>query len=530
MVCEDAPACALCPPGQHSERAYGAARCVPWCAAGKYTVSGTYSPSEQSLGSGAAAAAAAAAVGAGAALAASVAGGSGAEQRAATESLAAAAVKQATKAPVASSFCLRCPAGKFTANTDLSHCVACPTGKFARAAGAVRCANCPAGKHALVARGSTSCAVCFSPALSALLSRGGGGCVACAAGRWFPAGMGARLEHGIGCVVCPAGRHRLGGSACPACPAGTYAAAPGAASCDRCAPGMDQGGDGATACKPCAPGRWWEAWRAPGRRCLACPEGKYAATFGGTSCAKCASGQHAAPAAAPTKCARCRPGRYGGSGASCASCPAGRFQDDGGADRCALCPSGRAQPARAARACAECAAGRRADGLGNVGCRAESGGAGGGGGAASPPSAGDARLRRGEKQNKQAAALAKLLRWNTQEMDFKKKATTTEDSARTKADEKESKSRAVEYAEQTAKKASADSVATERRAKRSPEALGKRDAAMIFKQLAALKKKGGANGAAVGGTMPAITPEQEAAFRAAFDAKKRKKGAGDQWR
>ena len=158
----------------------------------------------------------------------------------------------------------------------------------------------------------------------------------------------------------------------------------------------------------------------------------------------------------------------------------------------------RAQPARAARACAECAAGRRADGLGNVGCRAESGGGAGSGGATFPPSAGAARLRRGEKHNKQAAALAKPPRLNTQETDFKKKAKATDDAARKKADEKESKSRTVEYAEQTAKKASADSVATERRAKRSPEALGKRDAAMIFKHLAALKKKK-KRGATLGG-------------------------------
>ena len=59
---------------------------------------------------------------------------------------------------------------------------------------------------------------------------------------------------------------------------------------------------------------------------------------------------------------------------------------------------------------------------------------------------------------------------------------------RAATDEKDAKTRKAAYAAQALQKERADDAAAERHAKNNPEALGKRDAAMIFKRMAAKGK------------------------------------------
>ncbi len=305
--------------------------------------------------------------------------------------------------------CVVCPKGHYGQNAANPSCPPCPAGKYQDTDGQATCKNCPAGRTSPGAADNVGQCVPSSCGLGHHVAAGGG-CSACAAGKYISetthsltvctncaAGLYASSTKASTCATCELGQTSVAGSpSCFSCPVGQKGVNPAAPTCEDCTPGRYQDGDNSVECKSCPSGRWSNAKDtscdltgcaaglyleegrclecAPGYFrpeaghtygfCEPCESGRYAAGDGAAGCEPCAGGL-SSPNGAAECSIKCERGHYLESAESCAQCPEGLMQSSPAsfATACSACAAGHyATDER--DGCAECAAGKYAAGTG----------------------------------------------------------------------------------------------------------------------------------------------------------------------
>ena len=174
------------------------------------------------------------------------------------------------------SVCLRCSPGLFSNASGSTSCTNCSSGGYQTGSAASTCSLCLAGMFsALAGRTSTSvCVRCRAGQFSSVM--GSSSCFMCDFGT-YQTGSGSSA-----CRNCSAGSYGdalgSGNSVCSLCVAGTYStslAASSVSTCVQCPPGYVSsvvGSKSGTACSQCARGKFSSP---AGTACLACPSGTY---------------------------------------------------------------------------------------------------------------------------------------------------------------------------------------------------------------------------------------------------------------
>ena len=145
------------------------------------------------------------------------------------------------------------------------------------------------------------------------------------------------------------------GSACSACPAGTFKAVNGSSACLPCAAGEYSNWTAATTCHACPQNahsaQGWSGCKCnagyegpDGGNCTACPVGTVKSDFGSGTCVKCAAGNYSNTTAA-TACVECTVSTFSNTSGSttCISCPLG-FYSKKGSSNCSSCPATTPEP------------------------------------------------------------------------------------------------------------------------------------------------------------------------------------------
>ena len=163
----------------------------------------------------------------------------------------------------------------------------------------------------------------------------------------------------------------VSGSACVACPSGTYSPAStvlGVAACLNCLPGTYSASSASTTCATCAVGYY--AGSSGASTCTPCPGGSVSTVTGATTCALCSANTYALAGssicsfcsfglyspAGSQYCSNCQAGTYATSASVCTSCAAGSYSNSLGQTACAPCPAG-VYSSTGASSCSACAAG-----------------------------------------------------------------------------------------------------------------------------------------------------------------------------
>jgi hypothetical protein len=243
--------------------------------------------------------------------------------------------------------CVACGIGRFADTINTPACSSCPAGRYSGALGATSvsfCAECPPGTETPEAATSTDeCLQCAAGKFSSVLS--GFVCEFCVAGRY------ATGEAATSCELCGVGRYSTvinatSPSVCVACHEGRYGPSTGGSSLQD-------------SCLQCQAGRY--AALTGTASCTSCPNGRASSSVGASAvatCANCSSGRVALPAS--STCTACVAGKFAPVlQAVCLDCPAGTISlaAQHGAGSCALCTHGR-YSAAGGSACAACTAGR----------------------------------------------------------------------------------------------------------------------------------------------------------------------------
>eukprot|EP00741_Cyanophora_paradoxa_P019957 tig00021179_g19262.t1 len=239
---------------------------------------------------------------------------------------------EGTYMPDGSAACQRCPENTYADRTGMAgNCTACPAGTTA-SLDRRSCDPCPVSFYR--AADMSACDKCPSGTFNSRF--GAGACTPCAPGT-------ISREDGLSCTAaldllseCPAGRApSADGSACEACPDGSFAERLSTPFCSACPPGHVSNGQ-RTACTPCAPGQYL-----PGNStaCATCPVNSVSSTLAALACSVCALGSVSDPTS--TQCTLCPPGTFRGSANQtlCAPCGSGTYQPDYGSTECLPCPA-----------------------------------------------------------------------------------------------------------------------------------------------------------------------------------------------
>ena len=279
--------------------------------------------------------------------------------------------------------CAPCSAGKFKSVPGSEACSLCTSNTYSAATGAKTsstCAACPTGTNAPEGR-----SVCCEDANAqgsadggpdclcnaGFSGKGGGACVACAAGSFKPSlGEAPCTICGSGkyststaatnsslCTDCPVNATSASGSSSCTCKRGYSAGAAGA--CLACPVGSYKPSEGVAACTVCNAGKYSITEGSDAEtNCLACAAGKYSINPGAKtldSCVACAAGKFSTAIGASSQqaCQDCRAGKYSTTEGSdkesgCISCDAGTFSTETGADsrtKCLPSPSQSSLPA-----------------------------------------------------------------------------------------------------------------------------------------------------------------------------------------
>ena len=242
--------------------------------------------------------------------------------------------------------CRGCPTGFSSSGGQLEACTECSVGFFASALAGV-CQMCPAGQYQPTSGRSscTNCPVGYSS------SSGQSECTACSQGTVQP------VEGQSECDTCPAGKTTAGtgnsicsvtcdpqtpnvvNGVCVDCPMGVIYQD---GVCVPCAPGQTTRDN---VCEDCVPGRY-----ASGGVCKNCAAGRFTQDYAQISCKACAS------ATSSVQCDGCAAGLFQSPGGDCQTCPAG-YWSSARSERCAACIMGKYQSASGSSTCRSCAQG-----------------------------------------------------------------------------------------------------------------------------------------------------------------------------
>ena len=272
--------------------------------------------------------------------------------------------------------CQTCPAGSY-ADSSSNTCVQCPIGQYSPSEGRSACSTCPEGQTT-TALGSTSCSCDTANGYIAV----GDECrlkqYSCEAGNYWDETEGS-------CQTCEAGTFSASGANyCTACPYGYFNASAGAAVCQACPQGWTTSSNGMTKCDICADGWTMENGQCVttcpagqvynGSACEACPIGSFALK-GASSCTLCPQGWTTSAAGAFT-CDLCADGYqlnsstgncvhqdegvcdagWAWNGTECQPCPAGEYSE-GENSLCHKCAIGYYSTQEGSASCTRCPVG-----------------------------------------------------------------------------------------------------------------------------------------------------------------------------
>lgn len=272
--------------------------------------------------------------------------------------------------------CQTCPAGSY-ADSSSNTCVQCPIGQYSPSEGRSACSTCPEGQTT-TAFGSTSCTCDTANGYIAV----GDECrlkqYSCEAGNYWDETEGS-------CQTCEAGTFSASGANyCTACPYGYFNASAGAAVCQACPQGWTTSSNGMTKCDICADGWTMENGQCVttcpagqvynGSACEACPIGSFALK-GASSCTLCPQGWTTSAAGALT-CDLCADGYqlnsstgncvhqdegvcdagWAWNGTECQPCPAGEYSE-GENSLCHKCAIGYYSTQEGSTSCTRCPVG-----------------------------------------------------------------------------------------------------------------------------------------------------------------------------
>lgn len=314
--------------------------------------------------------------------------------------------------------CTPCKVSEYKEDVGSHDCEICPQGTYGDTTSATACTRCP-DQNQNSPQGSNSSLDCKCN--DGYNGPNGGTCVACAAGKYWVYGnlegtcvncVLGKYHHGIAvigdqCFDCPRNSNTASdasdditdctclpgfsgndGSACVACPAGTYKSLPGSGICDLCGvntysevlnatlPSTCHACDanaqslaGSNAAKACTCNAGWTG--PDGDTCTKCTAGKYKPSKGPYSCFSCQPGKYSAAtgAAAESVCMDCKSNSDSTEGASapeectctsgytlalnvsdCVECPVATYKEEQGnqVDRMPGMPDGNYQSFSAA--------------------------------------------------------------------------------------------------------------------------------------------------------------------------------------
>jgi hypothetical protein len=335
-----------------------------------------------------------------------------------------------------------CPIGNYW-NTAQLRCDPCEYGKYKDTVGSTLCTSCNPGYSS--SNGASTCMLCtianaqvastggwagyctcnkgyygtiINPGCDIELgcslyhnAYGGGGCTACAAGKYYwqpftygntdsnqcadcPASHPYSAPGSITCTTtapvpttCPTGQYlpSTSSSACELCTAGTYKASTGTAACQDCA-AFSTSPAGSSAVTQCTCNAGYEkigdvcveicnaGYTSPGGGvCTACAAGTYKAVSGSAACNTCLPGKFSGATGQSSSgtCQNCLAGKWSLHGfAACEDCREGTYGPNAGAD-CIYCPQGKFSAATgqsSSVSCQNCNAGTYSNLLGASVC------------------------------------------------------------------------------------------------------------------------------------------------------------------
>ena len=263
--------------------------------------------------------------------------------------------------------CLKCPEGSYKDKAG-GPCLMCSLGKYQNRSGQTSeadCTACGVGKYSITVG-----------------SRSEGSCIKCPAYSNAPQAS----IHQSNCT-CNMGYTGADGSACSACPRGTYKAVRGSTGCVQCAEGKYGrigGQETQSDCLDCLPFTYSSrgsgsitnctcnsgyTGQGGGIPCLACLAGSYKDVNGSASCSLCAHGKYSTEKGEMSEatCSACPAHTFSGGGSSTVancSCNVGYTGPDGGS--CEACVAGTYKDVNGSAPCSLCAAGKYSTELGEI--------------------------------------------------------------------------------------------------------------------------------------------------------------------
>lgn len=231
-----------------------------------------------------------------------------------------------TDAPVGSGKLSSCICNSGYTGSDGMTCNACPAGTFKPANGSAPCSKCAPGTYsgAIAAVDSATCVTCpvgsSSDEASSLVTH-----CTCLLGYTAP-------SNGLACTACPAGMFKptRGTAACTACASGKYSEGSAAFDISTCltCPSNTYAPASSGLLTKCTCNAGYTG--ADGTACVACPTGSYKSFTGAGVCTECSAGKYSAEPAAVSQtycksCAQYANSPSGSSSISACICQVGYY-------------------------------------------------------------------------------------------------------------------------------------------------------------------------------------------------------------